>query len=287
MDSSSFSPDITWPAIDETLVNTTLNSPPFVLVEGVINIRDFGARYLAASRIVKPAVLFRSGEPSRITSRGVDSLRVLGVRKVFDLRADVEISKYNTPNAAIEGVEFVRVPILDDAFDPVGIAERLKTFATSESEAFLKLYIQILLSGGPAFEVILTHLRDAPDVPCLLHCTAGKDRTGVFAAVILMLLGASDDDITKDYTLTTYGLRPALPLLAARFQKDHVYRDNWAGTVNMSTAKPQSIQNIMKYIHERFGGVEGYLKTHTSLREEDFARIRENLLVPVQFDASN
>ncbi|KZS99368.1 uncharacterized protein LAESUDRAFT_765623, partial [Laetiporus sulphureus 93-53] len=55
MDSSSFSPDITWPAIDETLINTTLTSSPFVLVEGVINIRDFGARYLAASRIVKPA----------------------------------------------------------------------------------------------------------------------------------------------------------------------------------------------------------------------------------------
>lgn len=268
-----------FPTLDKDVLDSVLSSPPFIVVEGVINIRDFGGYSSSSGTTVKPAYLFRSGEPSRITPTGVDQLRALGIKKVFDFRAEAEIAKYKTANAEIEGVDFVRVPILDDAFDPVGMAQRIKAFATNESETFLKLYTEILEHGGPAMEAVLAHLRDHPDEPCLLHCTAGKDRTGVFAAVILMLLGASDEDIIKDYTLTTIGLQPALPLLLARFEKEQVFRDNREGTMNMATAKPSSMINLLASIRDRFGGVEGYLKTYTSLDENDFTRIREKLLV--------
>ncbi|KAI0934933.1 hypothetical protein AcV5_006617 [Taiwanofungus camphoratus] len=160
------------PLPEEEATTVALSFPPFVVVEGVINIRDFGGYATAdPAVIVKSSHLFRSGDPSRITERGVKQLHELGIRKVFDLRADVEIAKYNSANLGIEGVEFVRAPILDEAFDPVGVAERLKSFATSEAEAFLKLYGQILQTGGPALETVLVHLRDHPNEACLIHCT--------------------------------------------------------------------------------------------------------------------
>jgi len=274
--------DTGFPTIASDVVAATLSSPPFVVVDGVINIRDFGSYPSSSSpgAVVKPRYLFRSGEPSRVTPSGAEALRALGIKKVFDLRADVEIAKYKTANAGIEGVQFVRAPIVDMSFDPVGLAQRLKQFETGESEAFLALYSEILERGGGAVETVFLHLRDHPDEPCLLHCTAGKDRTGVFAALILMLLGASDADIIKDYTLTTIGLQPALPLLVARFEKEQVYRDNRAGTLNMATAKPQTMRVLLDHVRERYGDVEGYLKTHTTLTKEDSARIRAKLLVP-------
>ncbi|KZT73554.1 hypothetical protein DAEQUDRAFT_721612 [Daedalea quercina L-15889] len=278
---STSNPEFT--TLPRDVVTSTLSSPPFVVVDGVINIRDFGG-YPSnqADSVVKPRSLFRSGEPNRITPGGIAVFRALGIKKVFDLRSDVEIAKYKTANPEVDGVQFVRSPILDIAFDPVGLAERLKLFETNEAEAFLTLYDQILRSGGRAVETVFLHLRDHPDEPCLLHCTAGKDRTGVFAALILSVLGASDEDIIKDYTLTTIGLQPALPLLAARFEKEQVYRDNRTGTINMATAKPETMRNLLDHIREKYGGVEKYLKAHTKLTENDFARIRANLLVPAQ-----
>ena len=108
--------------MDAELVKSTLSSPPFVQVEGIFNIRDFGAGYPAATGRVKPLHLFRSGEPTRISPKGIEQLKALGIKKIFDLRADIEIAKYKTATPEIEGVEIVRASILEETLDPVGLA---------------------------------------------------------------------------------------------------------------------------------------------------------------------
>ncbi|RPD71396.1 hypothetical protein L226DRAFT_468697 [Lentinus tigrinus ALCF2SS1-7] len=274
--------------MDVELVSSTLSSPPFVQVEGIFNIRDFGAGYptsgtaatATASGRVKPLHLFRSGEPTRITPLGIEQLRALGVKKIFDLRADIEIAKYKTATPEIEGVEVVRASILEETLDPVGLAAKLQEFAEDEADAFIKLYTGILKECGSALEKVLVHLRDNPDAPCLVHCTAGKDRSGLFSAVILKLLGVADEDIAADYALTTIGLQPAFPLLAARFQKDNVFRNNWKGTLSLGSAKPETMCATLDVVAAEYGSMEGYVKRHTSLTDEDLARIRANLLVP-------
>ncbi|KDQ61027.1 hypothetical protein JAAARDRAFT_32025 [Jaapia argillacea MUCL 33604] len=266
---------------DTDSLRKVLSSPPFVIVEGIINIREVGGYPTAQpGHIVKQSYLFRSGEPSRVTDAGKQHLRSLGVKKVFDFRSEVEIARYNTPTPTIDGVEFVRAPVSDsEAYDPVGLAARVKRFGTNELEAFIMLYTEILHTGGPAFEKVLIHIRDYPEDPCLVHCTAGKDRTGVFAALVLKLLGVDNEDIAKEYSLTTIGLQPALPMLVARFQKDPVFRDNMEATMKMAGAKSETIVAVLQAIDEKHGGVEGYLRTYTSLRDEDFDRIRQNLVI--------
>ena len=88
------------------VVDATLAAPPFLAVDGVINIREFSGcpSALRPASVVRPRTLFRSGEPNRISARGVEALRVLGVKTVFDLRADVEIATFQTASASIEGV---------------------------------------------------------------------------------------------------------------------------------------------------------------------------------------
>jgi protein tyrosine/serine phosphatase len=101
--------------------------PPFVIVEGVINARSVGGFSTSDtdSDIVKPVILFRSADPSRITPKGKEQLLALGVRRVFDFRADDEIAGYKTTAPMIPGVEFLRAPVSESrAFDPVSLAAR-------------------------------------------------------------------------------------------------------------------------------------------------------------------
>lgn len=115
-------------------MNPKLTEPPFVQAEGVINLRDAGGQLSNlpsyTNHIVKLGYLYRAGEPSRITPKGVAQLTdELGVRKVFDLRSDVEVKGYKADPLIVEGVGFVKVPISSaGAYDPVSLALRVKGF---------------------------------------------------------------------------------------------------------------------------------------------------------------
>lgn len=115
-------------------MNPKLTEWPFVQVEGVINLRDAGGQpsHLPSHKnhIVKPRYLYRAGEPSRITPKGVAQLRDdLGVRVVFDLRSDVEVKGYKADPLIIEGVGFVKAPVSSaEAYDPFSLARRVEGF---------------------------------------------------------------------------------------------------------------------------------------------------------------
>lgn len=259
-----------------------LASPPFVVVDGVVNIRDLGGYdSMHSNGAVKPKAILRSGEMTHITDAGKQQLKELGVRKVFDLRADVEIKRYNALTQVINGVEIIRVPITAKEWaDPTLLAARLKAFGEKERETFVVTYTEFLEDGRSAYETIFTYLRDEPNPHCLVHCTAGKDRTGVFACLLLMLLGVDDEVIANDYALTTIGLEPGIEILVERFSAIPVFKENWDGVLNMGSSRAENMIAFMKAFREKYGSVEGYLKVETKLKtEEDIAKIRRNLLV--------
>ncbi|OSD08214.1 hypothetical protein PYCCODRAFT_1421218 [Trametes coccinea BRFM310] len=250
------------PMIDPCVVASTLCSPPFISIEGAFNARDFGAgcRVSDSAARVRPRRLYRAGELSRMTARGVEQLRALGVNTVFDLRTDDECARMDTEMKHLGGLEIVRLPITQHAkfrSHPRNI-HRLKGFAENELNAFLEAYTTILKCNSSCLERVLLHLRDRPLEPCVIHCTAGKDRTGVFAAAILM---------------------PVVPMFAMRFQREAVFRDNWTGTLNMGSSRPETMRAFLGHVRREYGGIETFLRKHTSLTDDDFRRIRENLLI--------
>jgi hypothetical protein len=107
-------------------ISSALTLPPFVSVQGVINIRTIGGYTTSYPDLVaKPRFLYRSGELTRISDEGKDQLRALGVTTVFDLRSKTEITSYDTPAPSIEGVEIVWAPVSEQgAYDPSSLAAR-------------------------------------------------------------------------------------------------------------------------------------------------------------------
>ncbi|KAJ7826925.1 protein-tyrosine phosphatase-like protein, partial [Mycena olivaceomarginata] len=229
----------------------------------VINARSVGGFSTSDtdSDIVKPVILFRSADPSRITPKGKEQLLALGVRRVFDFRADDEIAGYKTTAPMIPGVEFLRAPVSEShAFDPVSLAARI---AGNELETFVTLYHEILEIGGSAFEQPV------------------KNRTGIFTAVLLMLLGVADEDIIKDYALTSVGLEPYLPLLIERFKQQlpDGNVDNWDGRIEdgelQVSSRPETMAATLNMIREKYGSADKWVT------EEDILALRRNFLIKV------
>ncbi|KAK7057795.1 protein tyrosine serine phosphatase [Favolaschia claudopus] len=264
-----------------------LSSPPFLPIEGVINFRTIGGYKTSNGRPVHLNLVFRSGEVSGITEAGKQQLVDLGIRRVFDTRTDWEIKNYKTLSPDVSGVEFVRVPIgKENAWDPAGLEKHLKQYQENELQAFVQDAQKTLEIGASALETIFRHLLERPNEPCLFHCTgnsisAGKDRTGLIAALILMLVGVDDNDILKDYALTTAGLEPVREKLALRFQSMPVFQKHWQGAVNMGSSKEESMTAILSMIREKHGGAAGYLTAFTTLKDDDLEIIRNNLTTAV------
>ncbi|KIY51470.1 hypothetical protein FISHEDRAFT_70702 [Fistulina hepatica ATCC 64428] len=255
-----------------------MSNPPFVAVEGSINFRGVGG-FAVDLRAVKPNLFYRSGDLSQVTEAGKQKLRELGIRQVFDLRKDVEIASFNAPPLSAEGITCTRLVISETSHDPVSLASRLKEFDTDELNAFLSMYLEMLEDGTPTYGTLVRHVMEYPNSPCLVHCTGGKDRTGIFAAVILMALGVSDADIIADYALTTVGLAPALPLMMMRLEKHPAYMGNVQGAIKMGSSRPETMSAFLDMIRTKYGGGAQYLQTRAGFSGEDIQKLKDACLV--------
>ncbi|KZT35550.1 hypothetical protein SISSUDRAFT_160575 [Sistotremastrum suecicum HHB10207 ss-3] len=251
--------------------------PPFVVVDGVSNIRDLGGYPLPHGNVSKKHVAFRSAEVSSITEKGKEQLRRLGVSVVYDLRSDLELAKFNAPLPDIPGVEVTRVPVFkSEDYSPDSLAKRYALYASGKIESFMQLYTQILDNAGPAYSTILRRIRDKPNEAVLFHCTAGKDRTGVLAAIILSLAGASDQDIATDYELTQIGRAAVREQIMARIANEPAVMNNREGALNMLSSKYEVMIALLKLLKETRGGAEGYCRS-IGLTDEDIQIIRTNM----------
>ena len=122
------------------------------------------------------------------------------------------------------------------------------------TQSFMELYSQILDHGSSSFSAILRHVRDNPTQACLFHCTAGKDRTGIIAAILLkvsddhlddfgsnivflQLAGVQDDEIAYDYALSRVGREPAREMIMARLSKEPLFASDNEAALNMFTCR--------------------------------------------------
>ncbi|KAI0252082.1 protein-tyrosine phosphatase-like protein [Lactifluus subvellereus] len=263
--------------LDPELVTDALSKYPFVNIEGVCNVRDLGMIPAAdGEHVTRTGFMYRSGE----LSAGEEQLRALGVTTIFDLRSDTEIAKYDAATPPIAGITVLRAPVFEkEDYSPERMAQRFQLYASGKTEAFMQLYSEILDAGGPAFGAILRHVRDSPHNGFLFHCTAGKDRTGIAAALLLLLAGASSNAISADYALTRIGREPMRPLVLSRLAREPLFASDPAAAHNMLSSRKETMQAFITMLDERYGGVEEYTRRTCGLTDQDIAIIRQNLLV--------
>lgn len=144
----------------------------------------------------------------------------------------------------------------------------------------------MLKAGGSSYRVIIQRLLSDPKHAILLHCTAGKDRTGVFCGILLQLAGVPDDIIAAEYALTTVGLGSVRKTILGYLRKTKPYMSEELrdvelgdeGAENMMSSREDSMRKTLHMLREQFGGPEQYLKDYCKLTDEEIGRLREILV---------
>ncbi|QIW99935.1 hypothetical protein AMS68_005453 [Peltaster fructicola] len=267
-----------------------LPSPPFVDIEGIANFRDAGGEKTSNGGNVVTGLIYRSADPSKATQAGLQKMsKELGIKAVFDLRSLPEIRRQGPEWANVDvdqpnpfepyGIERHWVPVFaSDDYGPEQVALRYKEYVRAGTEGFVKAYTDILTSGTDAYTKILRHLAQPKPQPCLYHCTAGKDRTGILTALLLLLAGVDEDTIAEEYSLTDAGLKHLRPLFIERLLKNPALEGNEAGVQNMVSSKKENMLASIDMIKTQFGGAEGYLRDYCKLSDGDVELLKKNLL---------
>lgn len=186
-------------------------------VPSIPNLRDLGGLAASPDRLVRSGIVFRGAAPSSAADdlpTVKAALAERGITTTYDLRSESEITRHDQSDdnaTAVLQPEVQRhgVPVFKaEDYSPEAIVVRFQDYANEDSvKGFTAAYKGILESGGPAFGAILKHLAADKPAPMLIHCTAGKDRTGVVCAIVLALCGVTDDAIAEEYGLTQEGLK--------------------------------------------------------------------------------
>lgn len=169
------------------------------------NLRDLGGYPAAGGRTTAWGRLFRGDGLHRLDPADCEAL---GLTTVLDLRTHDEIARRGRLEA--DGVAWHHLPLIQAIWDPGWLTEAMTP------ERFLAdRYLAMLDEGADAIGSALRILAEADRLPAAFHCAAGKDRTGVLAALVLSLLGVDDDTIAADYGLSRHGVDRMLAWIRA------------------------------------------------------------------------
>lgn len=227
--------------------------------EGVNNVRDVGGIPAVGGRI-RSGVLLRSGQLSGATTEGATALRE-SIRHIVDLRDGEEVAAEPTE---IEGPDTTHLPLFLGS---------VRSFFESDT-SLDDLYLHLLEESGERLVEAVRII--ASGVPTLVHCTVGKDRTGVTVALALSAVGADRDAVIADYALTESQL-PAQrsQRIAAYLRAQH---PEAVHAVALATQSPAPVmQRLLEQVDERWGSAAGYLRAN-GMTDDELAALRTALV---------
>jgi len=230
---------------------------------GLSNLRDLGGYPVAGGRRLRWRTLFRSDAPRGLDAAGVAALAGLGLRTVVDLRTQAEVELAPSGLAGLT-VRTAHVPIIGGDLESLPL----------ELDA---IYRHMVDERGDAIAAAIKVLSGQNDLPALLHCSAGKDRTGVVVAVLLAALGVSDELIAADYALSSRYLDPGQTPVIGRLAEASGLGDELAAELLRSP--PGLIAEALSRVRATAGSAEDYLFDH-GLRPIDLANLRAALIAP-------
>ena len=242
--------------------------------ESCLNFRDLGGYAGADGRAVRWRRLFRSDSLHRMRPSEVDHLLdELGVVTVVDLRTTAEREHGGpVPAEGRPGVTARHVPMVDELFaDPERRRDRVPPSDMGEG------YAAMLRMAGHKVATVLGLLAEPTSYPAVFFCAAGKDRTGVLAALVLGLVGVSDDDIVADYALTD----EVAPAILRRYDReDPRYEEVWKSLPPEARRAPGRVMaSMLAAVRREHGSIEGYAES-VGVGRDVVTAMRDCLLEP-------
>ena len=250
--------------------------------EGGHNFRELGGYEADEGKHIKWGQIYRGIPTWKLTSEADRKLLdSLGLRLILDLRSEAEAAE--TPDYVPDGARLVRICGLclengkEVDFSPEDRENLLKGMP-DEGRRMADAMYERMLFGNKAYKELFRAL-EAGETPVLFHCSAGKDRTGVAAMLILLALGASDKTIAEDFEKTNIWRRPELEAVwaehAEEIAADPARKDFYLGVFGVH---PESAPFVLSIIRERYGSADAYLEAEYGLTPARLMRLRRMYL---------
>jgi protein-tyrosine phosphatase len=248
-----------------------------VPLEGNLNLRDLGGYAGRDGFEVRTGCLFRSDELHQLTDNDLGTVAALGIKVVFDLRNEHE--RALRPSRLPVGVELRERTSAGVVSASLTIEEQIANddLPVPDDVEFAGIYVALLERLRPEFRAVIELAIDAPARPLLFHCVAGKDRTGIAAALLLSLLEVPRETILDDYELTsTYFAARRMLMLEALMAEHRVEHHRVRPLLE---ARRPVLTRALDHIDETWGGVEEYAIEFLGVDADVPHRLRDALLV--------
>lgn len=248
-----------------------------LVLQGTPNFRDFGGYSTSDGRQVRRGLLFRSGQLSGLTESDLAALGHLRLDVVCDFRRDDE--QRLAPNRLPEDrpPRTVSLPITPGSNEAVFASGSLDLGGRQAMFDFMVAINQDFAENqGDAFGRMFRELLEQPDTRCLVHCAAGKDRTGFAAAIILLALGVPREQVMEDYLLTRQYFSPAAEIdrLRVKYGLEAVPDE---AILPMLEVHPDYLARALRSIDD-YGDFDTYLREVFGLGSAEREELRRRYL---------
>ncbi len=240
-------------------------------LEGAVNVRDLGGLATSDGRVTTRGIVFRGDNPRYLTERDTDVFERIGLRTVIDLRSEAKRGRDPARPLASCVPHMLHVP-MQHAPD----SDDSGTYVVPDGVSSLEdLYVAYLCHSGEAIARTFSVLADPKTLPALVHCAAGKDRTGLIAALVLSSVGVEDDLIADDYEATSINIPSLIALLesADPIAGDHLGHLD----PELLRADRHTILSTLSWLRSTYGSVDEYLE-FCGVADEDVAVLRHRLV---------
>lgn len=250
----------------------------FVPLEGGHNFRDIGGYPTRDGRQTAWGRVFRSGSMAELSEPARAMLAELGLRVVCDLRSTPERSR--KPSRLPEMHEF---EILSRDYD-ASVADLLTAMrqpgvtADNSLQFMRQFYRELPYEQSPMYRELFLKLAGGT-LPLLFHCAAGKDRTGVAAAVLLEVLGVERQEVINDYVLTDHFFENGCRMVRSNHDGTGISSLDEAIWLPMMRADPSFLEAMFDTIDSRHGSSEGFVREELGLGSDEIAALKQHLLV--------
>lgn len=229
-----------------------------VELETCHNFRDLGGYESADGRRIAWGRLYRADTLDRLSPNDLETIGRLDIRTVIDLRAQNEIERHGRMEVAGRGISYHHLPMIDEVMGPDrrAVEPPDENVPREVPDDLGNFYAQMLEGATSAVVSALEILATPGALPGVFHCMAGKDRTGILAAVILSLVDVADEDIVEDYALTEQRRAHRDAFLARTDPEYLAYLDSLPPFARET--RPGSMRAFLGHVEDRYGSIGSY-----------------------------
>lgn len=245
-------------------------------MDGSHNTRELGGYKTTDGKTIKWGKLFRSDKLSDISKTDQAYLQNLGIKKIVDFRSEQE--KAEDPNIIPTGISYVEMPISVDGAMRSKIEAVLKGETDREVQSFLiDANKEFVTNYADVYENFLRGLIDE-DAPTLFHCTAGKDRAGFAAAITLIALGVSKEDVINDYMKTNAFTQERIEEILGQIELMSLYQSDVEILRPLLGVEQIYIETAFRTAEKKYGSLENFIRDGLNISDEDIQKLRNKFL---------